>query len=569
MTLPPLSPRKSLLPPMSSNTVLEDLTGQADAHFKRAEALERSGRKQEAASAWLEGIGIDPTRLSAHLRLAEALYELGMLEMCMIACRQAIMVDPKCAVAYSRLGSVLELLGDRREAIDCYSKSLEFDPKSAKTRKLLASLMRADGNVGAARTLFEDLVRQHPDHAGYRFDLAGILSEIGARKEAIRELRKAVQIQPRFPEALNNLALHLRTEGELAEAERCFRSALAQSGRYAIAWNNLGNLQVERAKLKDAAHCYDRAIACSPDYAEAHTNRALLWLLEGRFADGWEEYEWRWKQPGVVPPSLLNAAWDGSSLEGKTILLYSEQGAGDTIQFVRYARLIREQGGSVVLHCQNALATLMQTMPEVETVASGKQRIPDFDVHAPLMSLPRLFGTTEATIPAAVPYLTVPPGATVPEPLREAAPGFRVGLVWAGNPDHRNDRNRSINPELLGPVLQLPGIRFFSLQVGRSLVPSGVVDLAPFLNDYSATAAALSELDLVITVDTSVAHLAGAMGRPVWVLLPVCNDWRWLQNRTDSPWYPSMKLFRQTQLGDWDTVIQRVATELANKLTRF
>jgi hypothetical protein len=405
-----------------------------------------------------------------------------------------------------------------------------------------------------------------PRDAGTLFLLAGIKADLGAAADAIHDLRRALVLQPRFPEALNTLGVLLRSNGDLAQAEACYRRAIAQRSNYAPAWNNLANLHVELSRLDEAARCYSKAVTHLPDYAEAHTNRALVWLLQGKFPEGWKEYEWRWRQPGANPRRLPRPEWDGAPLEGKTILLHAEQGAGDTIQFIRYTRLLHRQGASIVLHCQESLQSLLSGMPELSCVISGRSPAPPFDVHAPLMSLPRLCGTTETSIPGEVPYLRPLPGSPVPEPLQDRN-RFRVGLVWAGNPGHRNDRNRSCPLELFDGLLQTDGVQFFSLQVGHGpLLDRPIVDLAPHLTDYAATAACLAHLDLLITVDTSVAHLAGALGRPVWMLLPTCNDWRWLEQREDTPWYPTMRLFRQCARGDWKTVLERANTQLKEEL---
>jgi tetratricopeptide (TPR) repeat protein/flagellar biosynthesis regulator FlaF len=538
---------------------------EADAaqHFRLARRLEAEGRVADAAQEWVAGLQIDPRSESAHLSLADALLELKLYQPASIACRQALMVAPQSAGAYDRLGRAMEGLGDRAGAIEQYWQSVSLGRDRAVSHRLAAAL-RAHGELESARGVLRDLCDAEPRDAGSRFLLAGVLAELGFSEEAMRHLRKAIAHQPKFPEALNNLALLERAAGETQEAERHFRKAVAMRPEYAAAWNNLGNLAVELSRIEEAAGCYARAITIDPEYAEAHTNRALLSLLRGNFEDGWQEFEWRWRQPGAGIPALAMPEWDGSEIEGKTILLHAEQGAGDTIQFVRYARLLRERGATVLLHCQESLRTLLEGMPELERVFSGPIAAPAFDVHAPLMSLPRLFGTRLESIPGPASYLKALRETAVPDELK-SCDKFQVGLVWAGNPNHRNDRNRSIALELVADIVQVEGAAFFSLQVGRT-PPDSVVDLAPYLSDFAATAACLAELDLLITVDTSVAHLAGALGRPVWMLLPACNDWRWLEDREDSPWYPTMRLFRQKRLRDWKSVTDMVVRELRSEI---
>jgi tetratricopeptide (TPR) repeat protein len=506
-------------------------------HFALAKDLQSQGRLAEAAQEWVAGLEIDPRNESAYLSLADALLELKLFQPASIACQQALVVAPRSTGASHRL----------------------------------ATAFRAQGQLEDARAVLQSVCDANSRDYGSRFLLAGVLADLGRRQEAIALLREAIAIQPRFPEALNNLALLLRASGEAQAAETHLRKAVSLRPKYTAAWNNLGNLCVELSKLDDASRCYGKAVSLDPNYAEAHTNRALLSLLRGSFEEGWREYEWRWKQPGVRSPKLAQPVWDGSDIAGKTILLHAEQGAGDTIQFIRYAPLLHRRGAKVLLHCQESLRTLLEPMPELAAVFSGPIATPDFDVHAPLMSLPRIFGTRLESIPGETPYLHALPGSMVPTELEQCRE-FRVGLVWRGNPNHLNDRNRSVTTEQLIAPAAVEGARFFSLQLGATapeqewMQAQGVTDLSPYLSDYSATAACLEMIDLLITVDTSVAHLAGALARPVWMLLPACNDWRWLERRDDTPWYPSMRLFRQEQLRNWKKPITRLAGDLRHEI---
>lgn len=538
----------------------------AQAHFKLAKSLQSEGRVAEAAGQWVAGLQIDPSSELAHLSLADALLELKLFQPASIACEHALMVTPESPAAYERLGRAMEGLGDRTQAIAHYTRSLSLGPDRAVSHRLAAAL-RAEGKLDSARRVLEVVCDRDSRDVESLFLLAGVLGEMGSPEEAERRLRKAISHQPRFPEALNNLAILLRASGQTREAEVCLRKAVGIRPGYAAAWNNLANLHVELSRIDEAIQCYTKAISLEPEYAEAHTNRALALLLSGHFEEGWQEFEWRWKQPGAAARTLGKPEWDGSDVRGKRILLHAEQGAGDTIQFVRYARLLHQQGAKVLVHCQESLRSLLEGAPYLTQVFSGPISGAAFDVHAPLMSLPRLFGTRPDCIPEDVPYLEPVPGSAAPEELTSSR-AFRVGLVWAGNPSHRNDRNRSIGLSLLEDTVRIEGIRFFSLQLGRTpadeqwMSSRAIVDLAPYLSDYAATAACVQQLDVLVTVDTSVAHLAGALGKPVWMLLPTCNDWRWQQKGEDSPWYPSMRLYRQTRLRDWKPVTQRIASDL-------
>ncbi len=289
---------------------------------------------------------------------------------------------------------------------------------------------------------------------------------------------------------------------------------------------------------------------------------------------GWPEYEWRWRRQDASPPALTQPLWDGSSLQGKSILLYPEQGLGDTLQFIRYAPLVKQTGATVIVQCQPPLLRLLATCAGIDRLLPEGADLPPFDVQAPLLSLPRILRTTLASIPANIPYLSADPDLRAR--WRQSLSGvadFKVGIAWQGNPGHKRDRQRSVPLAAFAPLAEAPGVRLVSLQKGpghEQLTELAerlrVLDLTDELEDFADTAALLSNLDLVITVDTAVAHLAGAMGIPVWVALPIVPDWRWLLERQDSPWYPTMRLFRQTAWGDWAGVFERLTGALGQKI---
>jgi tetratricopeptide (TPR) repeat protein len=336
--------------------------------------------------------------------------------------------------------------------------------------------------------------------------------------------------------------------------------------------NNLAICCQTLGEFDAALASFDQAIAADPEFHEAWFNRSLLRLSFGDFDAGWAEYEHRWHLPQVENPGIAAPLWSGEPLDGKTILLCAEQGFGDAIQFLRYVPQVAAYGGRIVLRLHRSLVRLAATLPGDMTIVTPGNRLPDFDVWCPLLSLPRILQTRLDSIPGEVPYL-VPRPALIERWRRRLAglPGRRIGLAWAGNPRHINDFRRSIGLERLKPLFAIPGDSWVSLQKGghargqlAQLAPSTVLDISNELGDFADTAGAIANLDLVIAADTAVAHLAGALAKPVWTLVPFSPDWRWMFEREDTPWYPTMRLFRQPAPGDWDSVVARAATCLAD-----
>jgi hypothetical protein len=375
----------------------------------------------------------------------------------------------------------------------------------------------------------------------------------------------------------NNLAMALGAAGKVEEAVNIAKTAVEMKSDYAEGFNTLGNLLADLGRYDDAAAAFGRAIQLRPDYAVAHWNLSLILLLRGDFEAGWAEHEWRRKTTVESHPrEFEQPMWDGGDLHGRTILLHHEQGFGDMIQFIRYAPLVAERGGRVILSCPTELASLLREIPQIAEVHAGDD-LPEFDCHCPILSLPAVFKTRVETIPAKTPYLKAPVESV--DRWREilgAKDGkLRVGLAWAGNPRRRLDRRRSIRLEQLAPLSMVKGVRLYSLQKGQTPqtstgVPAGLelIDLSSRLHDFAETAGAIENLDLVISVDTAVAHLAGAMGKPVWVLIGYVPASRWMLDRNDSPWYPTMRLFRQPAMDDWSTPIAQIAQALREMTDR-
>jgi hypothetical protein len=429
----------------------------------------------------------------------------------------------------------------------------------------------AQGQPDEAAASYRQALRLQPDYAEAHNNLGVALKRQARLDEAAACFRRALRHKP-DAEVLNNLGDTLREQGKPAKAVASLRQAVRLQPNHATARNNLGVALEKQGRLEEALACYQKALYLQPDYAQAHLNRSLLWLMAGRYEQGWPEYEWRWRLPGYALSPCALPRWDGSPLGGRTILLRAEQGLGDTLQFVRYAALLKRQGATVLLECQGPLRTLLAGCPGIDRlVARGES--PPADVQAPLLSLPALLGTTLASVPAPVPYLYADPGLVAhwAEQLRVMR-GFKIGIAWQGSKAYLDDRGRSIPLAEFAPLAQERGVRLISLQKGlgaeqlRQVAGQfPVLDLGSRLDEAGAfldTAAALKSLDLVVACDTALGHLAGALAVPVWLALPYVPDWRWLLRRDDSPWYPTVRLFRQHRLGDWQGVFERMAAEV-------
>jgi Tfp pilus assembly protein PilF len=449
-------------------------------------------------------------------------------------------------------------------------------PESAELQQLKqlkqALAAHQQGDSDGAEALYRNVLANEPDNTLAQHFLGVIHYQRRELAAALPLLERSVAGSPAEPEFRNNLGLALAAADRESDAIAAYRSALDLKPDHAVAWNNLGLALQSVNDVGGAIAAFRRAVDLKPDFAHAHWNLSLALLLDGQFEQGWREYDWRLvlTELGRGRHVYPGQAWDGSAPAGKTLLLYAEQGLGDALQFARYATLLAQAGARPLIHCVDALKPLIATVPGVGQVLGSDEPLPDYDAHFPLLSLPRVFATTAETIPSRASYMTAS------EPHRTAArvridssrAKLNVGLVWAGSREHSNDRNRSCPLASLAPILALPGIAWFSLQQGEASKeldafadPARVIALpssAPLID----TAALIAELDLVISVDTSIAHLAGALGRRCWLLLPFAPDWRWMLDRDDTPWYPAMRLFRQSRLHDWSAVVARVGVEL-------
>ena len=506
-----------------------------------------------------------------HNNFGNVLRDQGFWDQALVAYASAVTLDPTFVEAHTNLGLVLHRKGKIEEALMRHDKALALRPDHAVAHFNRGRALRDLEQEDEAAAALEAAIACKPDFGAAHNTLGNLHQQAGRRDAAEPCYLRAVTLDPEDVDAHNNLGSLLMTDGRLGEAVVRFERALSLRPDFADAWSNLGATSQKQGCVEAAARAFRQAIELAPDNAGAHWNLALALLLQGEYEAGWPEYEWRARRRAASPPREFAAPrWSGEALDGRAILLHAEQGLGDTLQFVRYAALVARRGGRVVLECQPELTALLASVPGVAEVRAGGAPLPPVAAHAALMSLPLIFATRAETIPTEVPYITVPEAAARRWAARLGeSEQPSVGLVWAGNPGHANDANRSIDPACLRPLLSSGARRFVSLQVGARAArlarfdADRVLDLSAELTDFVETAAAICALDLVITVDTSVAHLAGALGRPVWLLLPFAPDFRWLLEREDSPWYPTMRLFRQARPGDWVSVVARVAEALS------
>ena len=525
--------------------------GHAPTHYNLGLALFNAGQIPEAVEQFQLVVRLDPNHAEACCRLGLALLEQDKLDAAETNFRQALRLDPKLADAHNGLGMILARLSQTEQAVSCYREALLLKP----------NFPPALNNLGIA------------------------LAKQSKEDEAGDSFRQALRIEPGNVDALNNLGKLLMDQGRLDDSAAYYREAIRIQPDAAESYSNLGSVLQSKNKLSEASECYEQALRLDPDHSRTHWNRSLLWLLQGNFERGWPEYEWRWTRPEFNRRGFQEPLWDGADLDGRTILLHVEQGLGDFLQFIRYISLVKQRGGRVIVECHPALVRLLACVKDIDCLLGFGSPIPPFDVQTPLLSLPGIFRTNIESVPATTPYLTA--NAQLAERWRkelassDSGRTIKIGIAWQGNPTYGADRLRSIPLRHFAPLAQVGGVRLVSLQKGlatsqiaelQGLFP--LLDLSSRLDQdltrgaFMDTAAIISNLDLVISSDTVIPHLAGALGVPVWVALPVVPDWRWLLEREDSPWYPTMRLFRQKAQGQWPEVFERMAAALQSMYSR-
>lgn len=472
----------------------------------------------------------------------------------------------------------LHQTGDIVGAVDLYRQILDREPENYDAWHLLGVAAHQRGEDELAQKLIAAAIELKEDVADYHSNLGMVLRSQGGEKEADDAFRRALEIDPSHGKALSNLAGLLRSQGEIAAAVDYARRAVKANDQDAEAHNNLGNALMDCGRdqgwLDDALASYQRAIQLQPDYALAHWNYSLALLTAGHLKEGFEEMYWRWRWSGFPagqrhldhPPLTAE-----TEVKGKRVLLYAEQGLGDAIHFLRYARAVRDKGAEVIIECSNVLAPLVRSSEIAVEVIGDGETPPPFDFQSALLDLPHIFQTELDNMPDPIAYLTVDPDLIEDWRRRmDDNEGLNIGLNWCGNPASPVEKFRRLPSAAMAPLASISGVNWFSLQKepGQQEVPApaaqlNIIDTGPA--PLEETAALITALDLVITTDTAIAHLAGALGKPAWVLLHQAPDWRWLADRVDSPWYPTLRLFRQLQPGDWTGVIEQVRTALKER----
>ena len=590
----------------SSDSALETALWLApDSFVELGMALNTLGREAEAAESFATVLERFPAYSEGQLKLAgEMESDEHLVESAIDACRRGLLVDGQHPGLLKKIAELLEHEACWDEAADfwihlsgvakpnpnihlriglCrlrhnddsqaaraeFERALEIDPDHEAATFALAERLAAEGAFDEVISRLERLAKAKPDAARVPLTLANFLRKYDRLEEAVARWRAGLAKAPEWDDSWRDLGLGLEHLNRTDEAADAYRQAVQAAPENAENHRYLGSALQDAGQLDEALDAYGQAVGINPENAEAHWGRFWVHALRGEFPKAWDDYEWRWKLSNRTTPELDDSAplWESGDLTGQTFFLRAEQGYGDTLQTIRYAPVLAEMGATVKVGCPPALARLFADAPGVSEVVTGNAGKVGFNSHQAMFSLPRILGTTLDNIPGTVPYLTAPSLEGIELPATTGV--FRIGLTWHGSGSQSPDR-RSVPFDQLLPLLGQERTMFFSLQLGdaahdpaRAGTENKLADLSPLMDDFASTAALIEQLDLVITVDTAVAHLAGALGKPTWLLLSAAPDWRWMLGRDDSPWYPSMRLFRQAKLGDWSEPLAQLSEELA------
>jgi tetratricopeptide (TPR) repeat protein len=560
---------------------------QVDTLLREAVALQQNGAYAEAEDLYREILKLRPKHFDAIQLLGALALQSGRLEEGIELLKKAVAINGMQAPIHSNLAFAYNALRRFKEGLASANRALALQADFVDALNNRGNALAGLDAPADALVSFERALKLRPEFAPTWSNRACVLRDLGRPADALASCDQAIALQPEYADAWSNRANALSDLNRPQDAQQSYQRALDFAPAFTDAWNNLGLTLVDLNQHEQALQSYERALTLSPEFAEAHWNESLCLLQLGRLAEGWQKYEWRWKRNRIKASQRVfeQPLWLGDfPIDGKTILLHAEQGLGDTLQFCRYAALVSGLGAKVILEVPSELIRLLTNLDGVTQLIEQGQPLPPFDCHCPLLSLPLAFKTELASIPGTTPYLFADTQASQRWAERIAHDGgndgLKVGLVWAGGSRphvaelRKNDARRSITLDVLRPILEVPHVRFYSLQKGPAAqqlaqkMPEPaqqVVDYTEELTDFADTAALVASLDLVISVDTAVAHLAGALGKPVWILNRFDTCWRWMLERQDSPWYPSAQLFRQPVLGDWDSAIQSARAALATR----
>lgn len=555
--------------------VIGQIRQYVEAFLNAGSLLERFGQLDEALQNYDAAIALQPEIPDSHCLRGNLLFRLHRFDEALAAYERAISLCPGFPEAHLNRGLLLAHLGRVDEALASYALAIENRPDYLGAHLNRGQLLKELRRFDEALASYERALRIDPNAADVHNNRGILLGELRQHDAALASYRQAIALRPDHADAHVNLGVLLAELDQVDEALSCYGRALAIRPDYAMALNNQAILLKECGRFAEALACCERALRLQPDFADAQYTRAELLLLVGDYASGWPLFEARWRsryRPTTSPQAAI-PLWTGEPLAGKTLLIEPEVGFGDQIMFARYARLAEQRGARVVLQASAPLCELFAGLSETITVREEGDAAPAVDFRCPIMSLPQALGTTPDSVPAAFPYLGIPPARQALWRGRlGAARAPRIGLVWSGAADRYLDRNprtaRSLPLRALAPLLRLP-FAFHALH--KEIAPGDAELLGHFpaltshageLSDFADTAALIGEMDLVIAVDTAVAHLAGALGKPLWVMLPWATDYRWQGERETTPWYPAARLFRQSRAGDWEGVVERVGAAL-------
>jgi len=550
-------------------------------HYHYGLALQELRRYEEALSCYDEALALKADFAPAHLNRGNVLKDMQRIDEALVCYKKAVFFAPNYTEVQLSLGNVLQGMRHYRDALASFNRAIALKPDFAEAHNSRANVLKDLYRYDEALSNFSQALLLNPKYVKALNNRGNVLRCLQRFGMALADCNNAIALQPDFAEAHNSRGAVLDDLQRYDEALVSFNEALALQPDFAEAYNNRAVVLREMRCCEEALSSYDRAIALKPEYADAYNGKGLLLLLTGNFQDGWPLYEWRWRtnQLRDAARQWRQPRWQGERpITDKVILLHAEQGFGDTIQFIRYAAKVEALGAKVIVEAPVSLLPLLQSLQGNFSLVAQGGALPDFDLHCPLMSLPLAFGTTVETIPADRAYLSADPRLSAGWAERlEGYEGLKVGLVWAGGlrPGQAGilDRRRSLPLSSFALLADIADVNFFSLQIGppsaqlaelRQARWDGpeIVDFTDHIHDWADTAALVDNLDLVISCDTSTAHLAAALGKPTWILNRYDTCWRWLLEREDSPWYPTVRLFRQTRHGDWIPVLDRVRAEL-------